>query len=235
MTQIEHAVNPDRLLLVWRSNQAGASRTRRVVAEVLSDDEASDAMLRYLHDTPDFLSAQKEGFAGYPAFDPRLVEHKQNVLSSFLRRLPPRKREDFQTYLTRHGIPPNLRISDMALLAYTNAKLPSDGFELVADLRRARPPFELVIEVAGFRHQDLVSPDEIYVGDPVTLKSEPDNVHDRNAVGIYHSGKKIGYVDRAQAPSFQSWFSRNYNVRATVERINGTHDRPLVYLYVTVR
>lgn len=235
MTQIEHVINPDRLLLVWRSNQAGASRTRRVVAELVTNDVADDATLRYLVDSVDFENATKDGFKGYPAFSLKNAEHKQNVLGSFLRRLPPRKRDDFQTYLIRYGIPPSVRVSDMALLAYTNAKLPSDGFELVADLRRAKPPFELVIEVAGFRHQETASVDDIYVGDPVMLKAESENSHDQNAVALYHSGTRIGYVDRAQAPSFLSWFSRSYNVQATVERINGTADRPQIHLFVTVR
>lgn len=235
MTQIEHVINPDRLLLVWRSNQAGASRTRRVVAELVASEDSESTTLRYLVDSVDFKDARRDGFVGYPAFGLKHVEHTQNVLGSFLRRLPPRKRDDFQTYLTRYGIPSNLRVSDMALLAYTNAKLPSDGFELVADLRRSKPPFELVIEVAGFRHQEDVCVDDIYVGDPVSLKAESDNSHDCNAIALYHSGKRIGYVDKAQAPSFLSWFSRNYNVQATVERINGTPDRPLIYLFVTVR
>ncbi|WP_349507970.1 HIRAN domain-containing protein [Agrobacterium pusense] len=235
MNNIEHVISPDRLLLVWRSSQAGASRTRRVVAEVVADAEASNATLRYLHDTPDFLRAQEEGFGGYPAFNVKQVEHSKNVLDSFLRRLPPRKRGDFQRYLDGYGIPPGLRLTDMALLAYTNAKLPSDGFELYADLRQARPPFELVIEIAGFRHQDAVTIDDIYVGDPVKFKLEPDNAHDCNAVAVFHSGLRIGYIDKAQAPSFQTWLRKGYHLSAVVERVNGTADRPVIYVYVAVR
>jgi hypothetical protein len=192
-------------------------------------------VFRYLRGTTDFEHAKDEGFKGYPAFDLNAAEHKSNVLNSFLRRVPPRKREDFPAYLARHNLPANELLSDMALLAYTNAKLPSDGFELYADLSSTRPPFELVIEVAGFRHQDGVQVDDVYVGDPVILKAEPDNAHDKNAVAIFHNGIRIGYVDRAQAISFQAWFRRGFKVSATVERINGKPERPMVYLFVSVR
>lgn len=233
MNQIEHIVEPDRLLLVWRSPHA--PRTRRIVAEVIKRPMDSDAVLRYLNDTPEFERATAEGFAGYPAFTPRQTEHNLNVLNSFLRRLPPRKRDDFADYLERHRLPASPALSDMALLGYTNAKLPSDSFEIYADLVNARPPFEVVIEVAGFRHQVAVSSEDIYIGDPITLKAEPDNIHDKEAIAIFYAGSKIGYVDRAQAASFHAWMRKGFSINATVERINGKLDRPLIYVYVTVR
>jgi HIRAN domain len=235
MNQIEHILHPERLLLVWRPTTTSKARTRRVVAEVLQPKNGEGAVLRYLSDSPDFANATAEGFQGYPAFRLEQTEHVSNVLDSFVRRLPPRSREDFDLYLKRHRLPSQAELSDMALLAYTNAKLPSDGFELFPDLTGARPPFEVVIEVAGFRHQDGIAVDDIYVGDPVVLKTEPENPHDANAIGVYHNAAKIGYIDRAQALSFQSWLRKGYNVNATIERINGHADRPLVYIFVTVR
>lgn len=235
MNNIEHIINPERLLLVWRTNRVGAPRTRRVVAEVVRQESGKDAVLRYLFGSEDFESAKSEGFLGYPSFDVQKGEHSSNVLDSFVRRLPPRKRDDFDSYLQRHRLSARTELSDMALLAYTNAKLPGDGFELYPDLTNTRPPFELVIEVAGFRHQNGVSVEDIYTGDPVTLKAEPENTHDENAIAVHHSGKKIGYIDRAQACSFHAWLRKGYRVNAIVERINGKPERPLIYLFVTVR
>lgn len=235
MNQIEHILEPERLLLVWRPSQTGTPRTRRVVAEVVQPKEHPWAVLRYLAGSEDFDQATAEGFQGYPAFKVEQLEHASNVLDSFMRRLPPRNREDFDQYLIRHRLPRNSKMSDMALLAYTNAKLPGDEFELYPDLTSTRPPFEMIIEVAGFRHQDGVALDDIYVGDPLTLKPEPDNIHDPNAIAVFHSGKRIGHIDRAQALSFQSWMRKGFKINATVERINGSRDRPLVYVFVTVR
>jgi hypothetical protein len=235
MNMIEHIVSPQRLLLVWRTDRPGASRTRRVVAEVVRPSLEDPAVLRYLHGSEDFESAKSEGFHGYPSFDMKQNEHSSNVLDSFIRRLPPRKRDDFDAYLEQHRLLSHSEISDMALLAYTNAKLPGDGFELYPDLSDARPPFEIIIEVAGFRHQYGVVIEDIYNGDPVTLKAEPDNLYDPNAIAVYHNGKNVGYIARAQAVSFHSWFKKGYKVNAVVERINGKVDRPLVYLFITVR
>jgi hypothetical protein len=235
MNQIENILSPERLLLVWRPNQVGAPRTRCVVGEITQPDTETQAVLRYLTSTPEFENARREGFEGYPAFPIEHPEHSSNVLDSFLRRLPPRKREDFTIYLQNHRLPVDGRLSDMTLLAYTNAKLPSDGFELYGDFAEANPPFELVIEVAGFRHQDGISSDEIYVGDAVSLKAEPDNPHDKQAIAVFHSGKKIGYVPRVQAPAFHSWQRRGFKINVTVERVNGKPERPLIYLFVTVR
>lgn len=235
MNHIEHIIDPERLLLVWRTSRTDVPRERRVVAEVVRPRHGSDAVLRYLFGSNDFESAKAEGFVGYPSFDVEQSEHSLNVIDSFVRRLPPRKRDDFNSYLERYRLSNRPELSDMALLAYTNAKLPGDAFELYPDLTNVRPPFELVTEVAGFRHQPGVSVEDIYVGDPVTLKREPDNAFDKNAIAVHHNGKKIGYIDRAQASSFQSWLRKGFRVNATVERINGKPERPLIYLFVTVR
>lgn len=235
MNQIEHIIDPDKLLLVWRAGANSPCRTRRIVAEVLKNPATGSVSLRYTNGTADFEQAKDEGFLGYPAFDIRQAEHTHNVLDSFIRRLPPRKRDDFSNYLARHRLPLNQSMSDLALLAYTNAKLPSDGFELYPDLTNARPPFELVFEVAGFRHQSVRSSDDIYIGDPIVLKPEPENVHDNMAVAVYHGGVKIGYVDRAQSPAFWVWMRKGFSLNASVERINGKPERPLIYVYLTVR
>lgn len=235
MNQIEHIIEPNRLWLVWRPGPSVAVRSRRMVAEIVKAPGEANATLRYLNGTPDYEHAKDEGFKGYPAFDATQHEHSTGVLDSFLRRLPPRKRDDFGKYLRQHRLPVVDKVPDMALLGYTNAKLPSDSFELYPDLVDAKPPLELVIEVAGFRHQGSITTDSIYIGDPVTLKAEPDNAHDPSAVMIFHSGAKVGYLPRAHAPAFLSWMRKGFSVNATIESINGKVDRPLVYLYVTVR
>lgn len=235
MNQIEHIIDPARLLLVWRAGHEKKSPSRRIVAEIVRPAPSESPTLRYLVDTNDYDHAIVDGFLGYPAFPIKNQEYSSGVLDSFLRRLPPRKRDDFETYLRRHRLPSITSLPDMALLAYTNAKLPSDSFELFPDLTKARPPFELIIEVAGFRHQQNVSADDLYIGDPVTFKRDKDNAHDENAVAIFHSGKRIGFVDRAQAPSFCSWFKNGFSVSGNIDRVNNQSGHPIVYIFVSVR
>lgn len=236
MNFIEHIIEPERLLLIWRGDFSHGARERRIVAEILVPSEESDASLRYLTETNDFQLALKEGFEGYPAFPAKNGEkHSVGVMGAFARRLPPRKRDDFDSYLQRHRLPAGVKIPTSALLAYTNAKLPSDSFEIYGDFSEVPAPFELVIEVAGFRHQNLVKSDDMYLGDPITFKLDKDNAFDENAVAIFYSGMRIGFVDRAQAPSFRIWMRKGYSILGTVERLNGKPDRPLVYIYASVR
>ncbi|MFC4932806.1 HIRAN domain-containing protein [Massilia sp. GCM10023247] len=235
MNTLQHIYEPSRLLLVWRCAPSRGIRSRRLVALIEKDTHGGEVCLRYLTETEDYIRAIESGFEGYPAFDLYNPVHCKGVIDAFMRRLPPRKRDDFKDYLLRHRLPIDTPIPDLSLLAYTNAKLPSDGFEVYPDLSDACPPFDLIIEVAGFRHQKDIDVNDIYLGDPVDFKAEHENSHDPNAVGIYYSGVRIGFVDRAQAPSFRKWMRQGFSVKGTIERINGTRAQPAVYVFVAIR
>jgi hypothetical protein len=227
MILIHHINQPSRLLLVWQPPE-GKSRTRFVVGELCVDGE--DYVFRYLDNTEDFANAIKEGFVCYPAFRKLNHEYNEGVLETFLRRIPPRKRGDFNKYLEQWRLAPGIDISDFALLGHTGAKLPNDGFSLINPFDGIDAPFEFYIEVAGFRYQDNICLDDISVGMEVNFVSEPENSFDQQAVRIETMGRKIGYVNKAQCPAFTRWLER-YSITACIERINGTEARPLIYIY----
>ncbi|HMN20925.1 MAG TPA: HIRAN domain-containing protein [Ottowia sp.] len=226
MNFIEHVREPARLLLVWQGPE-GSSRVRHTVAELLRHPGGS-VRLRYLTDV---AGARAEGFIGFPAFRKLDQEYEQGVLETFMRRLPPRSRGDYARYLEQFRLRPGAEISDFALLAYTGAKLPGDGFSIIDPLDQVTAPSEVIIEVAGFRHTSQVPLDEITVGSPVQLVAEPDNPHDRNAVVMLTQGRKIGHVPRQQAVGVRRWMDRG-TLSAHVERVNGTPERPLVYVFL---
>ncbi len=147
MTRIlEHIIDPKRLLLTWQPvDEAANVRTRRVVGCLEMKDGKS--VFRYLKDTDDFRKAQQAGFEGYPAFrlnDPNPEHH--GAIESFLRRVPPRSRDDFEKYLLQHRLPWPFIFSDMVLLGYTGARLPSDGFALVPDFGPQDAPCDFLLE-----------------------------------------------------------------------------------------
>ncbi len=232
MNRIQHVIEPHRLLLAWQRPMAGQQRrTRHIVGEI--ERVGSGAVFRYLVDRPDFAEAQQEGFQGYPAFGlERGNEFTAGVLGAFMRRVPPRKREDFAEYLTQHRLPENFEGSDMALLAYTGARLPGDGFEIVPDLEGIAPPVELVLEVAGFRHQE-VALEGIAADDTVKLIPEPENEFDAEAIAIVHAHGRIGYVPRPYCRVISGWVTA-HAVQAQIDRINGKPERPVIYLFVAV-
>jgi len=227
---IEHIIEPDTLLLVWQA-PSSQGRTRRVVGQIKRS--GSNVSLRYLSGSEEFSAAKEDGFQGFPAFKIGRETHVNDVLEIFLKRLPPRSRSDFSRYLKNLRLQPDEEISDFALLGYSEAKLPGDGFSVLQTFSDVSPPFEFLSEVAGFRYTDATL-ESINIGDEASFETEPDNEHDADAIKVIVSGKRIGYVNRVHAPHFANWLE-NYRVAAEVERINGTEDRPLVYLFVRVR
>jgi hypothetical protein len=233
MSLLRHIVEPDRLLLTWQPPDENASvRTRRIVGEIYKD-AGGQVIFRYLTGTPDFDAAKQAGFKDFPAFPLDKGELRQGVIESLLRRLPPRKREDFADYLAQHRLPNPFNHSDMALLGYTGARLPSDGFGLVPVFPQNAIPCEVLLEIAGLRHVFSGDLNAIRVGDPVTLQIDPENPVDQDAVVVLHRGQRLGYVNRALRQPMGRWL-HSHDVSASVERINGKPERPLLYVKVSV-
>ncbi|WP_109118446.1 HIRAN domain-containing protein [Azospirillum sp. TSO22-1] len=231
MNMVRHIVEPMVLLLAWQGPEH-TSRRRWTVGRL--DREMQGAtefvMFTYLSDTEEFECALREGFTGYPAFRTSNNIHDTGVMSAFMRRLPPRTRGDFAKYLLNYRIDPGSTISDFALLGYTEARLPSDGFSIVNPFYKIDGPCEFVTEAASF-HRYLV--DGIRAGDHVFLIPEPTNIHDDQAIQVVWKGQCVGYINRLQTEAFHRWLSSG-KVQARVDRVNGTTERPRLYLFVEV-
>lgn len=233
MSPLQHIVDPERLLLTWQpADEQAPQRTRRVVGEI-RQEPGGQVVFHYLKGTLDYQAAVDAGFKGFPAFPLDAAETRQGVIESLLRRLPPRKREDFANYLAQHRLPFPFQHSDLTLLAYTGARLPSDGFGLVPVFPEDAVPCDFLIEVAGLRH--VVGPEagSIRDGDAVSFETATDNPVDQDALAVVHQGRRIGYVNRALRETFHRWLARR-TVRASVERQNGKPERPLVFVRVSV-
>ncbi len=228
---ISHISEPSRLLLAWQGPDPNGERTRFAVGELLLS--GSDVTLRYLSG-PEVEKAKKLGFAGYPAFKLEQQEHRQGVLAAFLRRLPPRARPDFDAYKAQFRLKPDLALSDFTLLAYTGARLPSDGFSVVDTLDDIRAPSELVLEVVGHRHYVGALKKPLGIGEALELVPEPQNPHHKNAIVVKAKGEPIGYVNRLQTAAFHKWL-REGSVEATLDRLNGSSDRPRAFMFVRIR
>ncbi|CNI67900.1 HIRAN domain-containing protein [Yersinia mollaretii] len=225
MRTINKIIEPSRLLLTWQPTTGG---TRHIVGQLnrLADDSYT---FTYHFNTEDFIAAKDKGFLGHPAFSMKYAEHTNNVLEPFVRRLPPRKRKDFEEYLAQHLLPSPFEGSDFALLGYTGAKSPGDGFCLLIDPDVLNGEAELLLEVAGTRYQLGLDLERVSVGDMVSLIPEPDNEHDPNAIAVVHEIGKLGYINKVLCDSLCKRIAKN-KVTASVAKKNGTTDRPLVYL-----
>jgi hypothetical protein len=225
--KIQHVHEPSRLILAWQAADLAGNRQRFAVGEVARQD--STIVLTYYQDSPDVREATELGYEGYAAFSLKERTHSKHVLEAFMRRLPPRSRIDFPQYLDGFRLSASSTISDFALLGYSEAKLPSDGFSLVDALDDVQGPSEFVWEIAGYRHYRGLT--EAEVGSPVTLDLDPNNPFDPNAVQIRHKGRTIGYINRLQAPVVREWVQAG-RVTASIERLNGTPERPKAFIFV---
>jgi hypothetical protein len=234
MKLLVNIVEPKKLLLTWQpADEQSPDRIRRVVAELVNDVEGK-SVFRYLRNTVDFEDAVKAKFTGFPAFELNDNLYTNTPIEVFRRRLPPRSREDFSQFLLQYRLPFPFNYSDMALLAYTGARLPSDGFSLVPVFDIEQVPCDYLMEVSGVRHVIKGNLDEmIAIDDIVTFERDAENLIDIGAIQVLCRNNKIGYVNRAMLGIFNFWID-NRTVSATIERINGKPSRPLVYIRISV-
>ena len=233
MRYIEHIIEPEKLLLSWQTSQPSKGRGRMFVAELIRNED--DADLVYLLDSDEFRKAQSLGFKEYTGFSANHRKHEK-VLFAFIKRLPPRSRGDFGKYLDSLRIQKDVTISNFALLGYSGAKLPDDDFAVINTFENAVPPFEFLLHVQGYRYYAEQLPlANIRLEQEAAFQAEPENKIDPKAVKIIVSGTHVGYVCRGLTESFHKWFEMGYKIDASIERINGTNDRPEIYLYVSVK
>jgi hypothetical protein len=235
-------IEPKRLLLTWQAPQGDSCGGKRyVVAELRREnDKSTDITFHYLPDTEDYKEAITKGFNGYPAFSLDKIEHSHDVLAAFARRIPSRKRGDFLEYLAYWNIAAEAgkAMSDFALMGYTGAGLPNDGFNLIHTYEDATPPCELILEIAGFRQYDaamhMLEQGVLHQGSAVTFRLEPENMHDSNAVAIYAANDtKIGYVKTKQGIVFERYIG-NADINAKIVQINGRKDKPVILVYASI-
>ncbi len=239
---IEHPAEPRELLLAWQAPSVVTSRIRWAVGRLAKDEKGFvfdyfDAQtLSDYNMGRSIEELRAAGYVGYPAFDlgkRPAGGYRNYALEAFLRRLPPAGRADFSDYLAYFCIPQKTRMSPLALLAATEARLPSDGFSLIDPLDPTADYVEVVFEIAGFRHwRDNAR--ELTLDDPLQLNAEHSNPHDPYAVSVIARGKTIGYVNRLQAPTARAWLTSR-DLRGWIARLNGRPEAPRAFAFLQVR
>lgn len=200
------------------------------------------ASFRYFDDA-DLGAARQAGFTGYPGipldsdFDSDILGRK--AMRVLMRRLPPKNREDFSDLMARFGLrydPQHPSCSDLSLLAYTGARLTSDGFSVSESFHGFEAPFTYIFDVAGYRRYreknlDLDNSDTVY------LERERDNPQDPNAVRFVRVPEdrdtRVGYVNRLQAEAVGRWVDK-CEISASVFRINGRSEYPRLFVWTEV-
>ncbi|EKY4197102.1 hypothetical protein [Vibrio harveyi] len=230
MTTIENSIQVNTLFLTWQSNQ---DRNQRYLVGTLKR-LSSGFEFSYLLETPDYNKAIEQGFIGYPAFPLDKGPFTNDVMATFMKRLPPRSRRDFKKYLLSHHLPETFDGSDFDLIAHTGIQLPSDGFDLIPNLEEAKVPFDYMMEVAGTRY--YLSYEEVTAIKPnssVQLICEDENEFDCNAVAVKINDMVIGYVNKLFCLTVRQLMERN--LECTIAKVSGTQERPLIYIMFSAK
>ena len=79
--------------------------------------------------------------------------------------------------------------------------------------------------VAGFQfHQGEAAWPSLFTGASLSLRREPSNPHDSDAVAVYFKTKKLGYVPRTENRAVAGMLDRAENLEATVTKLSEGED-----------
>ena len=219
------------LTLAWNIR----GKTRFSIGEL--ERIGGEAVLRYFPESEDFKKAQEMGFEPLRGFSDPSREYREDVLDYFMSRITSRERDDFDLYLQTLGINPDNanQISDFALLGYGEARLPSDGFQVINSYENSIPPLQFVTEVAATAHCEVdITTLEINIDDEVIFERDFNNPVDSCAIRLISGENHIGFVNRIQAKTMCSWIDQGYTVSGNIFRKNGRPSEPRYFVFVQI-
>lgn len=117
------------------------------------------------------------------------------MFDAFARRLPDKRRPDFNDLLESFGLSNDY--TEMDLLRATGGRLATDPYEFVLLIFHYDDHFDFDFYVAGWRYYEGEnSLKEVKTGEKVRFELDPGNPEDNKAVAILtmFSGYKLGYV-----------------------------------------
>lgn len=120
-------------------------------------------------------------------------------------------------HITRRGF---LAFGGLAAAASSAAAAPVPKMEPVRLLR---------CPVAGHAYYDYPRlAGVLAVGDPLALRRQPTNPHDRRAIEVFTgSGSKLGYVPRINNPAITGLMDAGYRLRAEIVDVHGSDWSPV--------
>jgi hypothetical protein len=229
-------IKPKVLYLVWED----ADRRRYKVGSF------TETCFQYLHKEESFIKAQEKGFKGFFSFP--LTEEEisyPNPVPVFMRRLPPKNRQNYAEYLTAFGLdaenPPE---SDFTLLGYTGAHLLDDPYHVLNTFEGIKTGFSFISKVSAaqqcfFSHNDEKSLNLASNPYPtLILKPDPENPKDPNAIQIFIQLSEclvpFGYVHKELTLSIKTWQNEGRRLEARLFRVNGQPNHRHAYASIHV-
>lgn len=207
------------LWLIWQNQK---TRQRYHVGNLFHEDGKYTFSYERSGKRRTLCKAMENGYKPHLSF--RNIEKtyvSDRLFGPFARRLPDKRRPDFNEILKDYGLP--LDYTEMDLLRATGGRLATDSYEFVAPISVLDDYFQFDFFIAGWRYYDGDTiENQLKVGSKVNFMLEPSNKEDNKAVIVLsdRNGYKLGYI-----PAFYSGFmfdviKNNDIYEAKIEKVN---------------
>ncbi len=217
------------IYLIWRK---AAGEGRFIIGKLTKDGD--NFLFQYLP-ASELEKAKSVGFEYYPAFPDLTKIYDKDVLPTFSRRLVNPARSDYEKFL-KYWCAEDYKDNTFALLGLTGAKLQTDTFEFIAP--HYEIPASFYTEVAGLHHADENLLNEIKNTEnieTISLRPEPENKYDSNAVKVLYKESKLGYIKIIHSDCIAKAFKDNRNIIVNIRNIikNGSLKEILLDVKIT--
>lgn len=207
------------LWLIWQNQE---TRQRYHVGNLFHEDGKYTFKYELSGKRRTLTEATKNGYRPHLSFrDVKKTYVSDHLFGPFARRLPDKRRPDFNEILKDYGLP--LDYTEMDLLRATGGRLATDPYEFVVPISVLEEQFYFDFYIAGWRYYDGYKiENQLQVGTNVNFQLEPSNEEDNKAVIVLSDSKghKLGYI-----PAFYSGFmfdviENKQKYEAKIEKIN---------------
>ena len=187
----------NKLCLLWQNKK---SRNWYHVGNLTYEKDKYFFVYQVEQSKRNVFEALENGYRLHPTFPNVHEKYESTILfSAFARRLPQKSRKDYRVILKNLGI--TKESTDFEIMSITGGTINSDNYEFVKPIEREGTKFKLDFYLRGWRHYNNET-EYLEASDELSLKLDPENKFDDDAVAIYkNEEKKIGYV-----PAFYSAF-----------------------------
>ncbi len=172
--------------LIWRPGKG----SRRISIGIIKKNESNG--VRFLYNSSGVEVAKKLGFEHYEGLPDTSKEYFENVLQIFGQRLIKSERLDSKDFFDFWNVDIIKAKHKFYMLAFTQALLPTDNFEFLADFNPVKN-LSFVTEVTNLS-ESKISSDLINIGDMLRYELEPENKYDKNAVKVYKNDLYVGHI-----------------------------------------
>lgn len=207
------------LWLIWQNQE---TRQRYHVGNLFHEEGRYTFSYELSGNRRTLFEAMENGYKPHLSFrDVGKTYVSDRLFGPFARRLPDKRRPDFNDILKDYGL--SLDYTEMDLLRVTGGRLATDPYEFVAPISVLDEHFYFDFYIAGWRYYSGDKLEQyLEEGAKVNFELEPSNKEDEKAVIVLSAcrGHKLGYV-----PAFYSGFmfdiiKNNDIFEAKIDKIN---------------